>query len=135
MDGLGNFGDVQILGNMLQYVRIIATSDIDNDSDLDVFATSQLNDKVVWYENLTILSNNDFKSLGIKIYPNPVKEVLVVESPIAIQKVNVYNVLGVKLLEILDNFNEVSMAGLPNGLLLIEVSTEKGTVLEKVVKE
>ena len=68
-------------------------------------------------------------------YPNPVKEVLVVESPIAIQKVNVYNVLGVKLLEILDNFNEVSMAGLPNGLLLIEVSTEKGTVLEKVVKE
>jgi len=135
LDGLGNFGDVQILGNMLQYVRIIATSDIDNDSDLDVFATSQLNDKVVWYENLTILSNNDFKSLGIKIYPNPVKEVLVVESPIAIQKVNVYNVLGVKLLEILDNFNEVSMAGLPNGLLLIEVSTEKGTVLEKVVKE
>jgi len=38
-------------------------------------------------------------------------------------------------MEITENFNEISMANLPSGLLLVEIETEKGKMIEKIIKE
>lgn len=135
LNGVGTFGKPQVISSDLVFAVMAYPCDLDNDGDQDVISVSSGDDKVAWYENLTILGNHDFKSLGIKIYPNPVNELLVIESPIPLQNVTIYNVLGIKLLEISENLNEIPMANLPNGLLLLEVTTEKGTFVEKVVKE
>jgi hypothetical protein len=137
IDGLGTFGPQEIIDPSLALPRTVHAADLDGDGDLDVLSAALFNGDydLVWYENLTILATNDIKSLGIKIYPNPVKELLVIESPITLQRVSIYSILGSKLIEVLENLTEISMAGLPNGILLVEITTEKGTVLEKVVKE
>jgi len=43
--------------------------------------------------------------------------------------------LGVKLKEITQNFSEISLLGMPAGLLFMEIESEKGTVIQKVIKE
>ncbi|PKO99385.1 MAG: hypothetical protein CVU03_01915 [Bacteroidetes bacterium HGW-Bacteroidetes-2] len=126
IDGLGTFGPKQIIGQNHINLRFSYASDIDNDGDQDVFTCSNVTDKIVWYENLTILGVTDIDTLDIKIYPNPVNEVLVIKSPIPIQRVCVFTILGSKLLEVTENFNEISMTGLPSGLLLVEIETAQG---------
>jgi hypothetical protein len=92
-------------------------------------------------ENDPIISEDCFLGMEenklnkITIYPNPVKSILRIESQEPIKKVSIYNLLGSKLLEVLDNFNEITMADLPAGILLVEIETQKGVTVNKVIKE
>ena len=135
LDGQGNFGPQQIIINTLLGANCVFVNEIDNDGDMDVISSSQNDDTIAWYENLTILSTDTFLIPGLKVYPNPAKEVLIIESPVALQKVIIFSLLGKKLLEVTERFNEVSIATLPSGLLLVEIQTEKGKVIEKIMKE
>ncbi len=52
-DGLGGFGNFQIISNTLIYVASVFAADIDGDNDLDVISGGdQGNGDVFWYENL-----------------------------------------------------------------------------------
>ncbi len=57
LDGLGTFGEKQIITSFLDETRFITGADIDNDGDIDVLATALFVDLVVWYENLDGLGN------------------------------------------------------------------------------
>ncbi|EPR70754.1 hypothetical protein ADIWIN_3401 [Winogradskyella psychrotolerans RS-3] len=50
-DGLGSFGNEQLIDSYADYAKGVEVSDIDNDGDLDVLSIS-LSDHVVWYENI-----------------------------------------------------------------------------------
>jgi uncharacterized repeat protein (TIGR01451 family) len=51
MDGLGNFGDRQMVSSDLNYVLSIISADIDGDGDYDIVSASRDDDKIAWYEN------------------------------------------------------------------------------------
>ena len=139
-DGMGNFGPPNYIPPQIGDRSFLNHAmDMDSDGDMDLicgnydFATNIAN--IYWYENLTILSTDTFSMQGLKLYPNPVKETLIIESPIEIQKVNIYTFLGKKVLEVTQNVNEISLSGLPSGSLLLKLETEKGNIIEKIVKE
>lgn len=134
-DGQGTFGTPQIISTELSFARMAYPSDLDGDGDQDVVSTSSSDDKVAWYENFTILGTADIETIGIKIYPNPAKDLLIVESPLEVNEVFIYNMLGAKLRQVSKNTNVISMANLPSGLLLVELVTEKGKIIEKIIKE
>ena len=54
-DGLGNFGEPQIIDDDFYSANKVYTSDIDNDGDMDVFCLAR--GKVVWYKNMDGLGN------------------------------------------------------------------------------
>ena len=91
--------------------------------------------ELVWYENLTILNTEDFKTPKVKIYPNPAKDVLSIEIPNEVKTITIYNMLGIKLKEVTQNLNKISLINMPTGLLFIEIETDKGKVIQKIIKE
>lgn len=141
MDGLGNFSEPEYIesaigvnGSFLNYAV-----DIDSDGDMDLtcgnFDDADNNTYLYWYENLTILNTTGFTIPGLKVYPNPANELLIIESPVALQQVVIYSVLGKKLLEVKTHFNKIPIANLPSGLLIVAMETKQGTVMQKIVKE
>ncbi|MCB0455600.1 MAG: VCBS repeat-containing protein, partial [Aequorivita sp.] len=67
MDGMGSFGSKNVISSEHQFPRSVIATDIDNDGDMDVIASSQNDDKIAWYENYTILSvaENQINSLTV----------------------------------------------------------------------
>jgi hypothetical protein len=52
-DGLGQFGPRQVITRQTFSARLVFAADVDGDGDVDLLAASDLDDKVVWYENLS----------------------------------------------------------------------------------
>lgn len=138
LDGLGTFGPKQVIGNELQFTNEVYAADIDNDGDLDVFATSQNNDKIVWYENLTILSVSEKALQNIKIYPNPVQTTLFIEntSDIPLSMVRILDAKGQTVLQKEGAVTTLDISQLATGLYVVQLENSQGEKkTEKLVKE
>jgi hypothetical protein len=85
--------------------------------------------------NITVLSNSDFEKLGIKLYPNPVKDSFTIEGEIAIEKLTIYNLLGQKIKDFSSNGTSYEVNDLSSGTYIIEVITDKGKATTRIVKE
>ncbi|RAR49060.1 T9SS-dependent choice-of-anchor J family protein [Flavobacterium lacus] len=83
------------------------------------------------------LGTNDFDSLNFSSYPNPVKDVLNVSYIQNITSVEVFNLLGQKVITKTLNSNEgqIDMNSLSNGTYLVKVATENATKTIKVIKQ
>ncbi len=51
-DGLGDFGDQQIITFSANYAMSVFSADLDGDGDFDVLSASYFDHKIAWYENL-----------------------------------------------------------------------------------
>lgn len=136
LDGVGNFGTQEIIDLTLISPRTVHATDLDGDGDLDLLSAALAVDnyELVWYENTTILATPDFEGLDIKVYPNPVIDILIIESPTPITKVVFYDMIGRKIQEDSKNFTEISLANIPSGLLFVEVITTNGKMIKKLLK-
>lgn len=53
LDGLGSFGDFNLIDNgLFDEARSVFAADLDGDNDIDVLAVGVFSDRVIWYENL-----------------------------------------------------------------------------------
>ncbi|RXP44327.1 carbohydrate-binding protein [Lutibacter sp. HS1-25] len=73
---------------------------------------------------------------SIKMYPNPVTDILHVSSQLKeIQKIEIFSMLGSKMMEVKTNFNSINMRDLPSGIYLLHIYSEKGTAVRKLIKQ
>jgi surface protein len=82
-----------------------------------------------------ILGIDDIDSSSVFIYPNPIENVLFVESRNSINYIKVYDILGRLVLEQSNPSNQIDTSSLSSGLLLLQIETEDGVVTKKVLKE
>ena len=79
------------------------------------------------------------ESAGIKIYPNPVKEVLIIESgELKIESVEIYNVAGQLLQSKIVNLQSdiiIDIAHLSSGTYFLKMQTASGELVQKLIKE
>ena len=73
---------------------------------------------------------------SVGIYPNPVKDKLLLESVETLENVEVYNILGalVYTQKAQANRMEVDLSALPQGTYLIRVTTTSATTTQRIVK-
>lgn len=83
------------------------------------------------------LSVNDEIASKFNIYPNPAKDFINIESRnINISSVNVFNILGTKVIEQKELTNsKLDVSALSNGIYFLKISADNGTVTKKFIVE
>jgi hypothetical protein len=83
------------------------------------------------------LSQDDFLKQNLKVYPNPVKDKLLIESSgLNIKKTEVYNLYG-KLIfksDTLEN-NSLDLSQLERGIYFLRIETTNAKITKKIIKE
>jgi len=71
----------------------------------------------------------------LTIFPNPATNDLFIKSDLQINKVEIYSLSGILLMQ--ENFftEKISVSSLPKGIFLLKVYTEKGLEVRKVFKD
>lgn len=83
------------------------------------------------------LGVNQISKEDISFYPNPVTNELniAVSNGIVIEKVVVYNLVGQAVRTIESSINTINMSDLSNGVYLVKVQTNEGTIDKKIIKK
>jgi hypothetical protein len=135
LDGLGNFGALQMIQSDSDASRSVYAADLDNDGDQDVLAGLRVDDKVTWYENSTILGTDENRAGAVSIYPNPVSNFLFVSNSDSIESITIYDALGRILFLKEGDTSQIDLSFLQSGLLFIEVKTQESKMVVKIIKE
>ncbi len=93
-----------------------------------------IKDATTVYSEDCLLGTNDLNKIRVAVYPNPVRENLQIESLENIVSVQVYSMLG-KLLSSESSSNEIDFSTYTNGVYFVNVETEKGSVVQKILKQ
>ncbi len=97
-----------------------------------------------WTKDITSTYSEDCAALGIEdillgksvtMYPNPVTDILTINSEIALTKVEIYSTLGMKVKEISTGFNSIPTNDLSVGIYLIKIESELGFIVKKLIKK
>lgn len=104
--------------------------------DTSPYDNWNIQEEVIFSEDCT-LSVNDYSQADINIYPNPIKNILYIESNehIKIKKVTVSDILGKVILIEKNNFNQLNLSELKSGIILMKIETENGIITKKLIKE
>ncbi len=82
------------------------------------------------------LSVDEVLVSSLSVYPNPVKDVLTIETNNTLIAVSIYNIGGVKVFSTEHVGNKtIDLRGLSSGIYLLKVQTEKGLEIMKLIKE
>jgi uncharacterized repeat protein (TIGR02543 family) len=86
-----------------------------------------------WTETVGI---SEIESAGLKIYPNPTKDELRIESGnLAIKQIEVVDLSGKVIYQFNELRNQINVSALSQGIYFVKLDTDKGTVTQKFVKE
>lgn len=70
----------------------------------------------------------------ITIYPNPVKDILTIDSKVQLEKVEFYSILGKKVKEIETGFNAISTHDLTSGIYIVKIYSNNSFLIKKILK-
>ena len=123
------FGDIAVgFNNMVIGYR---GYEFENQSWTDI-------DKVIFYYsdyNNALNIDDEILSRSVKLFPNPVDDVLIVNSEIPLTKVEIYSILGKKVKEFNAGFNSMQMDNLSNGVYIVRILGDKGSTSRKLIKK
>lgn len=81
------------------------------------------------------LSTKNKNAFEFKAFPNPVKDVLRINTLEAISKVEVFDLLGKSVLTQYNVMDQVDVSGLKKSIYLVKLTSNKGVSTKKFVKE
>lgn len=95
-----------------------------------ILQRSSVNYRTTYNYDETTAGINDFSLVNFAVYPNPATSVLNIDnSNFTIKNIEVYNVIGKKILT--SNKNELNIENLVNGVYMVKVQDDKGTIAAK----
>lgn len=93
----------------------------------------------VWsFTTSSTLSVENVQLSAVVVSPNPVKDILNIDSPVAIDAVNVFNQLGQRVLDVEGSVitnNQIDLSPLNPGVYMVKVISQEKSKTIKVIKE
>jgi len=106
-----------------------ASFDFDNDFAVDYSTVGIV--KLLYTGTLSV---DDFSLEKITIYPNPTSDIITIKTSDKVEKIQVYNLLGTKLLEF-KNQSSINLKRLSVGTYLLKIETTNGKAeVKKIIK-
>lgn len=119
------YRDAEITGDPLSY-------EIEEVQDKRTLIVTNLTGDQAIYSN-QYLSINDYAGRKAVVYPNPVSELLAIESNYLVKRATIYTVNGKIILETFSS--EIDFSHLPNGAYFLEIVNEHGKEIHKIIKK
>jgi endoglucanase Acf2 len=114
------------------YDRLVFMFDIGNTGDGSATSTFYFDD----VQQEATLAVEDFSTATLVTYPNPVTDVLYINSnTIHLTKVEIFSLLGKKVKEVTTDFNAVPLNELSNGIYFIKAYSKNIQITKKIVKK
>ena len=79
------------------------------------------------------LSTDNLMNNNITIYPNPVIDIINLNTSLTILKVEIYDVLGKRLNFIKLNNRKIDMSNVNRGIYVLKIKTENGIITKKII--
>lgn len=121
-------------------LRRILVADFDNDGNDDFLVedrSSILGQFIIYHDDTlpnTLSINSPNIMLSVDVYPNPVKDILNIRSTDQITDVKVYDIQG-KLIKVKFVTNSIDVSNLKSGVYFLQVTSEKGSVAKRFIKQ
>ncbi|MCV9929735.1 DUF5074 domain-containing protein [Flavobacterium sp. LS1R49] len=90
-------------------------------------------EKSITVNATTTLATGDFKKLKLAIYPNPVSDILNIQTEDKVLNVTVYDISG-KSINTRVNNNQINVSDFIKGMYIINVVTDKANYVQKFIK-
>jgi hypothetical protein len=84
------------------------------------------------YSEAAPLSVTSFDSEDFKVYPNPASDVINIASKIPIDKIELYSILGSKILQS-DNYMQINVSHVKSGMYLVKATSGSKTTSKRIV--
>ncbi len=112
---------------------------VDNETEANagtgVYASWEKDETTNYSEDCGAVSIDDERlAKGLNLYPNPVTNILTIDSETPLTKVEIYSILGKKVKEINSDLNSIPTNNLSNGVYYIRIHSEKGITTKKMIK-
>lgn len=89
--------------------------------------------------NESLGTNSNSLETAVKIYPNPAKNQFTLKSDVSLEKLTIYDVRGrmVSNLDLLEMSHEktVDISSLASGVYMVQITSDKGSTVKKLVKQ
>ena len=106
---------------------------VEFDGSLYFSAGYNTNGSELWKFTTEIMATSDLATTQVQIYPNPVKDVLHIQTTDKVQQIKLLSINGQQL-QSWKGQNSINLSAYPKGIYLVQITTEKGTITRKIVK-
>lgn len=114
------------------------SADFDNDTFPDLyFSNYQETDDILFFSEAALsLVENSLKT-NLHIYPNPTSEKIQIDisNDINVVSIELYNVLGVRIMNFESLQNELNLKEFSSGVYILKIISDSGTISKKIVKK
>lgn len=123
--------------------QVIDTLDIDTEG-LTIYGMASINENLAaecsfQFEDIKCVTSVDSHGLSnnfeIFFFPNPINDILYIESNEVINRIEIYNLSGNKVKSFYDIQDNIQLNDLNQGIFLIKIVTSSGEHLRKILKK
>ncbi|RZJ71394.1 T9SS type A sorting domain-containing protein [Flavobacterium sp.] len=93
------------------------------------------NDTILEQQTQVFLGNPENAKASVAIYPNPVKELLNLQSDAQIQSISIADISGKIIRKIKNPGAQIDLSDLKTGIYIAEITSEKGNSVQKIAKQ
>ena len=141
----GNFGEIEYTytptggsNSPVVITMLNRTANVTlNWTDVTSFTLTSPVNNLFAFDNLlindTFLAVDDQSFLALTIYPSPVEDILLIKNITNLKNIRVYNMLGQLVIQ--TEQAEIDFGNLPSGIYTLQINTDIGTQIKKIMKK
>ncbi len=131
--GMGTSPLISVVGQDIYYVSGFTQQDRIGSSPINDKGGSNLYVATFGYPETLAVSEKEKNLLLVDVYPNPVTDILIINTEAEIEEIKIYSLTGQLLSK--QKTSRIDFKNIPSGLYLLQIKTDQGIINKKILKK